>query len=366
MEKMIEGCTKVGMDIGYTNTSPLPMPYYKIASFTGQAQFHPLKYIIGLAKAFEEKGGRILHNNPVTKVEEGDVISAHTPAGIIKAKKLVYATHVPPGVNILHFRAAPYRSYVMAVKLKDEKYPEAVAYDMEDPYHYYRSQEIDGKNYLIVGGEDHKTGHEENATAHLRQLESHVRKFFEVDEIAYKWSSQYYESADGLPYIGHFPGHSENVYVATGFGGNGMIYGTLSAIIFRDLLIRNDSEFRKLLSPGRVKPVAGFKNFVTEAADVVANLVEGRFSAEKINSVSELAHGEGKAVKYDGHNMGLYKDEQGKLHGVSTDCPHIHCAVKWNNAERSWDCPCHGSRFDIDGELLTGPSQKQLRKFDIH
>jgi glycine/D-amino acid oxidase-like deaminating enzyme/nitrite reductase/ring-hydroxylating ferredoxin subunit len=365
MESIRAAAKKTGMDIGYTNTSPVPIPYSKILSFTGQAQFNPVRYIIGLAKAFEEAGGIILHHNPVTDANENDIVEVQTKAGILRAKNLVYATHIPAGVSILHLRAAPYRSYAMAVVLSDDKYPDALAYDMEDPYHYYRSQEIQGKKYLIAGGEDHKTGHAENAETRFRDLEAHVRKYFEVKEIAYKWSSQYFEPVDGLPYIGNYPGHTDNVYVATGFGGNGMIYGTLSGVILHDLILSGNSDFKKLLSPGRLKPVAGFKNFVTENVDAAAQFIEGKLSADKVSSFSELAAGEGRVVKYEGKNLGIYKDEVGKIYAVSPDCPHIHCSVKWNNAETSWDCPCHGSRFDINGEMLTGPSQKPLKKLDL-
>jgi Rieske Fe-S protein len=233
---------------------------------------------------------------------------------------------------------------------------------MCEPYHYYRTQQVNGENYLIAGGEDHKTGHEENTTASFRRLESHVRSYFDVEAIPFHWSSQYFEPADGLPYIGHLPGNASNIYTATGFGGNGMIYGTLAGIILCDLLVNGTSVYKELFSPSRVKPVAGFSNFVKEAADVIKQLASAPFAGTKLKQVNEMAAGEAKIVKHGGATIALYKDDQHQLHGVNPACTHIKCTVAWNESERSWDCPCHGSRFDIDGNVLTGPARKDLEK----
>ena len=236
LEELVEGAKKAGVNADFTNTTVVPIPYQKIAVLENQAQFHPLKYLHGIAKAFEEAGGVLLQDCQMLHAEDNEVVEVVTTRGNIKCHQLIYATHIPPGVNLLHFRCAPYRSYAIAVRLKDDSYPDAVVYDMHEPYHYYRTQEIEGQQYLIVGGEDHKTGHEDNTEACFRRLESHVRNYFEVQEVSYRWSSQYFEPVDGLPYIGHLPGHPGNFYVATGFGGNGMIYGTLSAIMLKDIL----------------------------------------------------------------------------------------------------------------------------------
>jgi Rieske Fe-S protein len=268
-------------------------------------------------------------------------------------------------VNLLHFRCAPYRSYAIAVTLNDDAYPDGLAYDMYDPYHYYRTQIIDGKKYLIVGGEDHKTAHEENTEGCFSRLESHIRKYFDVKEVAFKWSSQYFEPADGLAYIGHLPGNPENVLVATGLGGNGMTYSHIAAITLTDLVVKGNSEYAELFNPNRVKPMAGFANFVKENADVVREFVGGYLSKEKLDSLADLAPGEAKLVKYEGKSLALYKDDEGELHAVSPVCPHAKCSVAWNAAEKSWDCPCHGSRFNANGEVLTGPARQGLETVSI-
>jgi len=365
LEDIVESAQKMGVGVGFINDSPFPIPYLKIACFREQAQFQPVKYILQLAAEFEKGGGVIMQNCRVNQLSGGDIVEATFAGGTIKAKHVIYATHIPPGVNILHFRCAPYRSYAIAATLKNDKYPDALGYDLNDPYHYYRSQDIDGKKYLIAGGEDHKTGHEENTDACFRRLESHLKSYFEIESIDFHWSSQYFEPADGLPYIGHLPGNGENVFTATGFGGNGMIYGTISAILLRDLIVKKESKYKDLFSPGRIKPLAGMSNFVKEGADVVKILFTSPFSGEQLKEFADIAAGEARIVKHDGNKMALYKDEQHRLHAVSSACTHIKCSLTWNGTEKSWDCPCHGSRFSIDGEILTAPAVVELEKVNI-
>ena len=253
----------------------------------------------------------------------------------------------------------------MAIKLEGDNYPQALGYDLCDPYHYYRSQKINGEEFLIAGGEDHKTGHGENAEQCFRNLESYLRKYFAIEKIAFKWSSQYFIPADGLPYIGHLPGSRKNIYAATGFNGNGMILGTISARIITDLILTGENKYKELFSPARVKPVAGFASFLKEAADVAGHLIGDKFKTEKIKELTDLAAGEAKIVKYEGNVIALYKDEDHNIHAVNSACTHIKCTVAWNNTEKTWDCPCHGSRFSVDGELLTGPARKDLEKISL-
>ena len=365
LEDLVEGSKKQGVKIDFINDSTFPIPYIKLASIQEQAQFHPVKYIVGLAKAFEEAGGVIITNCKVTGVEEGNIITVQTTKGDITASQLIWATHIPTGVNLLHFRAAPYRSYVLGIILNDGNYPQDLGYDMADPYHYYRTHTIDGQQYLIAGGEDHKTAHEENTEVPFRKLESYVRQFYDVKEVAFKWSSQYFEPADGLAYIGNLPGNGDNIFVATGFGGNGMMYSHIAAITLSEIITKAESKYADLFDPNRVKPVAGFTNFVKESVDVVKEFVSGKFSAEKIKAVTDLAAGEAKVVQYEGEKIAMYKDEHHVIHAVNPTCTHVHCTVAWNAAEQSWDCPCHGARYNCDGEVLTGPATKNLAVIDL-
>ena len=366
LDKMYAASKEAGAAIDHAQEIPLPVAFTKAVVYHRQAQVHPTRYVQALAKAFEGLGGVILENCAVESVgNENDMLEVKTSTVPIKAKALVYATHIPPGINLLHFRNAPYRSYAIAVRLNNDAYPDAVIYDMFDPYHYYRTQTIDGANYLIIGGEDHKTAHEENTEACFNRLVAHAKKHFDIASVTHRWSSQYFEPSDGLAYIGHLPGNPDNVYVATGYGGNGITYSHIAAVTIRDLILKGDSEYADLFKPGRVKPVAGFANFVKEGADAVAQFVGKRLHTGKIDVLAEIAPGEGRLVKYEGERIAVYKDETGKIYALNPVCTHAKCVVDWNGAEKSWDCPCHGARYNLDGEVITGPARRRLEKIEI-
>lgn len=362
LEDMIEGSEKVGHLMIPIDKTSFPIPFTKAVEIPGQGQFHPIKYITGLSHAFLDAGGAIVENcRCESHSEEEDVVLLHTSRGVIKAKSVVYATHIPPGVSRLHFTNSPYRSYAIAFTLRDGNYPEEVGYDLADPYHYYRTHEINGEKLLIAGGEDHKTGHADDTGMCFSILENYVREHFDVDLVKYSWSSQYYEPVDGLPYIGKLPG-AKNIFTATGFRGNGMMLGTLSSKVISDLIIVGSSEYERLFDPSRVDPIAGLTEFVKENIAVVGDFIKDRLFMEKIASLSDVNYGEGKVVKYEGESYAIYKESKGKVHLLKSTCPHAKCEVRWNGAELSWDCPCHGSRFGIDGKVLTAPSVKDLIK----
>lgn len=369
LEDIYDACVDVGVEVELTGSIPVPFAFNKAIRIARQAKFHPLRYLEAIAGAFEKEGGAIVQHCRVISCERlndaGKVLKVETSEGNFLADHLVYATHIPPGINILHLRCPAYRSYAMAVKLEDNAYPEGLIYDMHDPYHYYRTQDIDGTRYLIAGGEDHKTGEEANTSGRFLKLESHVRSHFNVGEVVHQWSSQYFEPVDGLPYIGHLPGNPDNVYVATGYGGNGITYSHVAALLLRSLILGHQNPYGEVFHPGRVKPVAGFAEFVRHNADVVKQLAGKWFSKEDLHELAGLAPGEGKVVQYEEHTLALYKDDAGMLHAVNPACTHLKCSVRWNAAERSWDCPCHGSRFSYDGEVLTGPAVTNLEPAEI-
>ena len=366
LEKIYEASKEAGVDVEWVDNITVPLPFVKAVIFRRQAQIHPTRYVTALANAFTDSGGTIMENCRVENTDkEEEWLDVKTTQGSIRAKHLIYATHIPPHINLLHFRNAPYRSYAIAVQLANNQYPDSLAYDMYDPYHYYRSQEIDGTQYLIIGGEDHKTAHQENTEACFNNLIAHARQHFDVATVTHRWSSQYFEPSDGLAYIGHLPGAPDNVYVATGYSGNGITYSHIAAITLADLVTRGESEYAELFRPGRIKPVAGFMEFVKENADVVAQFVGKRLGAHKIEGLAEIAPGEGRLVKYEGSTLAVYKDETGKVYALNPVCTHAKCVVDWNRAEKSWDCPCHGARYNLNGEVLTGPAHRGLEKVEI-
>ena len=356
---------RAGVNAVEETDNGVPIPFQLSVLFTDQAQFHPIKYLHKLAEAFIAAGGVLTENTFIRKTKfENGLHTAESDNGNIQALNLVYATHMPPGINILDFRCAPYRSYVLGLKLKNDDYPDHLVYDMQDPYHYTRCHVINGEKYLILGGEDHKTGHDDPEEA-FKALEEYARKFYYVSEIPYRWSAQYFEPADGLPYIGELPGGDDRTYVATGYSGNGMTHGTLAGNIIADQILGLPNKFEKLLSPSRLKPVAGFTEFVKENADVAYHFIADRLSTDDIDSLAELAPGTGKVVKYQDEKLAIYKDEQGKITALSPVCTHAGCIVNFNPVEGSWDCPCHGGRYDCYGKVITGPPTKDLAQVKV-
>jgi len=365
LDDIYDGAVKVGVPVKYIEEVPVPIKYIKALQFDGQAQFHPLKYLKGLQAAYIAAGGIIVENTLVQTLKHEDGIHiAEAATQSIRAKKVIYATHMPPNINVLNFEAAPYRSYVLAVKLKSGKYPDALIYDTQEPYHYIRTHVINGQELLLVGGADHKTGHDDPEKA-FADLEKYVRKYYNVSSVKYRWSSQYYIPADGLPYIGQMPLTADGVYCATGYNGNGMMLGSIAGKILCDMVRRRPNRYEELFSPSRIKPIDSFKEFVKENADVVYHFVADRLSIHEIDYIKRLQPGTGKVVEFDGKKIAAYRDEQGNIHALNPVCTHAGCIVAWNGEEKTWDCPCHGARYTIEGDILTGPATRGLSSINI-
>lgn len=363
--EILESSRNAGIEVTEYTDNDVPVPFEMALRFADQAQFHPVKYINALAREFMDQGGHLLEDTFVEEtVFEDGFHTVQFGDRTVKAANLVYATHIPPGINLMNFTCAPYRSYVLGVKLRWENYPSGLSYDMQEPYHYFRTHVLNGQKYLIVGGEDHKTGHGDPEAA-FQDLEIYVRKYYEVEEVAFRWSSQYYVPVDGLPYIGQLPMAADQTYVATGFNGNGMIFGTLSAKIICDEIMGIENKYASLFNPSRIKPVAGFNEFVRENADVAWHFIADRFSAEDLDSLSELNFGEGMVADLKGERVAVYKDEQGRITALSPTCTHAGCTVVFNAVEKSWDCPCHGGRYDLSGRVITGPPTRGLEKIQL-
>jgi glycine/D-amino acid oxidase-like deaminating enzyme/nitrite reductase/ring-hydroxylating ferredoxin subunit len=362
LQKIKDGNDQVNVLTEWSETIPVPIPFKSAIKVEFQAQMHPTKYIAALAKLFEINGGVILQHCHVSGVQEDERrVTAETSLGTIKADCAVYATHLPPGINIFSFRCAPYRSYAMSFTLKEGMYPDGLAYDMKDSYYYYRTQIIDGQSQVVAGGCDHKTGHAKNTEHVFTELEAYMREHFEISEVTYRWSSQYYKPADGLPYIGLMPGH-ERLYVATGYSGCGITLGSLAGKILCILITGEETPYADLFDPLRIKMVAGFANFVKENADVISTFFGKRLSHERLKELVGLAQGEATVAEWEGEKVALYKDDSGHVYVLDPVCKHAKCLVTWNSAEKTWDCPCHGSRFAPNGDVLTGPARSGLHQ----
>jgi len=362
LSEILTASKSAGIEVTEINKICVPIPFQSAIVFKGQGQFHPIKYIQKLAEAFIKLGGIISENTFISDVEKnGDFYYATAEHQLFKGTQLVYATHAVPGVNAFSFKCAPYRSYVLGVILNDANYPEGLAYDMMDPYHYFRSHEIDGQQYLIVGGEDHKTG-QGDPTKAFEALEEYVKQYFNVKEVVFKWSSQYYIPTDGLPYIGASPSLN-NAYVATGFNGNGMMFGTLSAMIISDHILHKKNDYASLFSPTRIKPIAGLSEFIQENANVAWHFIADRFKSEEIDAFKDIPADSGQIVNFEGEKLAVYKGPKGKITALSPVCTHAGCIVNFNPEEKTWDCPCHGGRYDIDGNVISGPPLKNLARY---
>lgn len=365
LDDIFEGSKAVGIPVNCTIKVPTPLNFQAALEFEGQAQFHPLKYLYALAQAFLNAGGRILENTKVESIEKKeDRHIAVADELKIYAKNVVYATHIPPGINSYSLRCAPYRSYVLGLKLKSDTYPDALVYDMQEPYHYFRTHIIDGEKILVAGGNDHKTGHDDPEKA-FNDLEKYVRKNYNVSSVKYRWSSQYFVPVDGFPYVGQMPEASKGVFCATGYNGNGMMLGSIAGKILADLIQGKESKYEHIFSPSRLKPVAGFTAFVQENADVAYHFVADRFNIHETDSLKRIQPGSGKLVEVDGNKIAAYRDDNGKIFALNPVCTHAGCIVNWNGEEKSWDCPCHGARYDINGQVLTGPATLSLSRIDL-
>lgn len=365
LKEILESSQRAGITVEIAAKNGVPIPFDQAILFKQQAQFHPTKYISRLLEAYLALGGKLMENTFIIKNSfDGKYHIAESETDVLKGHHIVFATHIPPGINQFNFRCAAYRSYVLGVKLKDDNYPSALIYDMQEPYHYFRTHRIDGQDYLIVGGEDHKTGHDDPEAA-FKTLENYVRQYYAIASVDYRWSAQYYIPVDGLPYIGQLPKEASGVYLATGFNGNGMIFGTLSAKIISDLILKNENPYSSLFSPSRIKPVAGFSEFLKENTDAAYHFIADRLTTNEIETAHSIKAGEGLVVDYQKQKMALYKDENGHITALNPRCTHAGCIVNFNSAEKSWDCPCHGGRYDLQGRVITGPPLKSLEKINI-
>lgn len=334
--------------------------------FAHQAQFHPLKYVKGLAHAIETRGGRIYARTHVTRVQGGAVARVETSRRCaISADAVVVATNTPVNDRVtIHAKQAAYRTYVVAMSLEYGSVPHALYWDTADPYHYLRVHRIaDDRELLIVGGEDHKTGQAEDANANagerFERLASWARGYFPMaGEVSRCWSGQIMEPVDGLAFIGRNPGDEPNVYIATGFSGNGMTHGTIAGMLICDLILGRENPWARVYDPSRFR-VRAAPELVKENVDAIAHYAE-YLGAGEIASADELTAGRGALVRRGLKMLAVYRDEHGALHELSAKCPHLGCVVGWNPVERTWDCPCHGSRFDPHGRMLNGPANVDL------
>ncbi len=360
--KDLQDETRAAQDLGikaaYLDKIPLPFKVWAAMRFDGQAQFHPLKYLSALARYVSDHGGHIYEDTVAVNLEDRPVAVLTKRGPRIKANKIIIASHYPffDGGGFFITRIYADKSYVVAIKA-DEKLSEGTYINAETPTRSLRSQPDGDGEVILVGGENHKTGDESDTNVHYRNLIDYARNSFTVTDKPYRWSTQDCMTIDGVPYVGNLTPRSPDVYVATGFNKWGMTNATASAMILSDLIIKGDNPWAPVFNPSRFN-LASIKTFLVQNADVAKEMVAGKMA--KLPEDIEVKPGEAQAVEVEGQKMGVFRDDTGELHWVDTTCTHLGCELIWNEAERTWDCPCHGSRFNYNGDIVEGPAFNQL------
>ncbi|MCA0173620.1 FAD-dependent oxidoreductase [Bacillus sp. RAR_GA_16] len=351
---------KLGIDGEFLNQLPIDLSIKGAISMKKQAHFNPVKYLSHLIKKIKEQQGQVYEQTIAVDIEKGVNPIVVTKNGArISCETVIACTHFPfYDGNALYFsRMYAERSYVIAAKTKDA-FPGGMYLSADMPKRSLRSYDLNGENLVLIGGESHKAGQGDQITDHYKSLKFFGEETFGLTEVRYRWSAQDLFTLDKLPYIGPVTKNEPNILIATGFHKWGMTNGTAAALLFQDYLLDKDNPYVDLFSPSRFHADPSIKTFLVQNANVASEFVKGKLSFTK--QISELGNDEAAIVRVNGKKAGAYKDSEGKLHVVDTTCTHLYCEVKWNDEDRTWDCPCHGSRFHIDGGVIEGPADQPL------
>ena len=363
LQKDLELARELGFPADFLDS--VPLVNRPGINFLHQAKFHPLKYLAALLRTIPGHGSQVFE-----KTEAGEIQSKPLAIKIGKQKincsYLVLATHTPlmgktslVSATLFQTKLFLYTSYAVGAKIPPGVAPEASFWDIADPYHYLRLDKRRGFDYAIFGGEDHKTGQEKNPAECYARLEQTLQKLVPSARLDHQWSGQVIETQDGLPYIGET---AERQFAATGFGGNGMTFGTLGAMMAVDAFLKRKNPWAELFDVHRKKILGGTWKYLSENTDYPYYLLRNWLGGAETKSLRGSKPGQGKIVQRNNRKVAAYRDAGGKLSLCSPVCTHLQCIVEWNGAEKTWDCPCHGSRFAATGEVLSGPAEKPLEK----
>jgi glycine/D-amino acid oxidase-like deaminating enzyme/nitrite reductase/ring-hydroxylating ferredoxin subunit len=350
----------LGFDAEYVEAVPFNVPGIR---FADQARIHPRRYLAGVAKAFVGLGGRIYEHSAADEFcdePRAVKVGAHT----VRYEDVVIATHNPlvglaglAGATLFQTKLALYTSYVIAGRTPSGVLADALWWDTGDPYHYLRVEPHRDFDVVIFGGEDHKTGQQDDTVNCYRRLEERLAAIVPQVELTHRWSGQVIETPDGLPYIGQSADHQ---YSATGYSGNGLTFGTLAGIMISDAILGRSNPWTELFEPSRKALTRGLWDYVKENVDYPYYMIRDRFAGPDAQSLRAVKRGQGRVIERQGAKVAAYRDQEGQVTLRSAICTHMGCTVGWNTAERTWDCPCHGSRFKQTGEVISGPAEAPL------
>ncbi|MDB5228858.1 MAG: puuB 1 [Bacteroidota bacterium] len=369
-----KAASRVGIEVTQLDNIPGVLTPGKCLQFLRQAKFHPMKYLSGLANAAVKNGVKIFTETHAEKIDHKGIT---TDKGFsVKAKHIVIATNSPVNNKVvMHLKQNGYRSYVIGALVKKGTLPNALWWDTGDvikdsayaPYHYVRLTPYDDQyDLLISGGEDHVTGDTTSGGVSEKKryanLENWTRRHFPIEQIIYHWSGEVMETIDYIAFIGRNPWDKDNVYIITGDSGDGMTYCTIGGMLIADLINGKENKWEKIYDPSRVT--------LKKMGNFFKGLMQGVIPGVKKSTGDEhellsIKMGEGKLMDLHGEKCGVYRDSQDRMHIVSAKCTHLGCSVAWNNDEKSWDCPCHGSRFTYEGKVIHGPANTDLPSYTL-
>lgn len=362
IQKEVEAVNKLGKDAKFVNKIDLPIKIKGAIEFDGQAQFHPRKYMLGLANSII-KQNKIYQYTTVIDVEKnGEKYKVYTDKGSVEAKYIVMASHFPiinmPGFYFVKMYQST--SYLIAVETKSQL-PQGMYINVKEPMYSFRTANYNGKEILLIGGVGNKTGEPIEDNSHYKKLEKKAREMYPDCKILYRWNTRDCISLDKIPYIGEFSNLMKNVYVGTGFKKWGMTSTNVAANIVTDKIMGNKNKYEEIFTATRMKPIKNRWEVENILKQTVNSIALNKFKIEPY-SIEQIKNDNAAIIEINGDNIGVYKDAKGEVYAVKPNCSHLGCLLSWNNLDKTWDCPCHGSRFDYMGRNIYEPAIKNLEK----
>lgn len=362
IQKEVEAVNKLGKNAKFVDKIDLPIKIKGAIEFEGQAQFHPRKYMLGLANSIE-KQNKIYQYTTVTDVEKnGEKYKVYTDKGSVEAKYIVMASHFPiinmPGFYFVKMYQST--SYLIAIETESQL-PQGMYINVKEPMYSFRTANYNGKEILLIGGVGNKTGEPIEDNSHYEKLEKKAREMYPDCKVLYRWNTRDCISLDKIPYIGEFSNLMKNVYVGTGFKKWGMTSTNVAANIVTDKIMGNKNKYEEIFTATRMKPIKNRWEVENMLKQTVNSIALNKFKIEPYN-IEQIKNDNAAIIEINGDNIGVYKDVHGEIYAVKPNCSHLGCLLSWNNLDKTWDCPCHGSRFDYMGRNIYEPAIKNLEK----
>jgi len=357
----VKAAKSLGLPVSYTNQLSLPYPVAGAIKYENQAQFHPRKFLLALADWMAQNGVKIYEKTRVVKIDKDKTIQ--TNKGKVSADKIIVASNYPVfDPNSYFARLSARQSFSLAVEL-DGPVPQGMFYSTEKEFHSMRPQRWQDKELLLVGGELYRTGSDPDTGQRYQNLASWAKEHFPLKEIHYHWTTSDSESGDRVPLIGRMSKNNPDYFVITGFNGWGMTHSVIAGLIIKEEIMGKIHPWSRLYSPSRISSLLTFKGIGRDIG-AISTFIKGKVE-KKEGAVEDIAKDEAKVVEINGVKAAIYRDEKGIIHAVSAVCTHMGCTVGWNTAEKTWDCPCHGSRYSLDGKVIHGPAMRDLKKLEL-